>query len=270
MDLAAYLARIGYVGTPRVDLPTLHDIHRAHLRALPYENLDVLLGQPGGVGIQGGYDKIVTGGRGGWCYEMNGLLGWALSEIGFQVTRMSGAVSRTERGEISHGNHLVLRVDLDQPYIADVGFGDGMLEPIPLRAGTYSRAGFDFRLETLDADWWRFHNHPFGGAPYFDFTLATARDEDLATTCQWLRTSPESIFTQVAIVQRHTPEGLVVLLGRMLRRIQPDGKSHTLIGSSEELVDVLAREFGLDLPEAATLWPAICAKHDELFGGPPA
>ena len=94
---------------------------------------------------------------------MNGLLGWALNEIGFTVTRMAGAVGRTERGEISHGNHLVLRIDLDRPYIADVGFGDGTLEPVALVAGPMTVAGYDFRLEQLDADWWRFHNHALGG-----------------------------------------------------------------------------------------------------------
>ena len=83
MDLDAYLARIGYAGTPRVDLETLGAIHRAHLLAIPYENLDVQLGRPGDVSLRHAFDKLVTARRGGWCYEMNGLLGWALNEIGF-------------------------------------------------------------------------------------------------------------------------------------------------------------------------------------------
>ncbi|MDO8378865.1 arylamine N-acetyltransferase [Phenylobacterium sp.] len=269
MDLSAYLARIGYAGTPRVDLPTLHDLHRRHLQAIPYENLDVQLGRPGGVDIEDAYDKIVTRRRGGWCYEMNGLFGWALREIGFDVTRMAGAVGRDERGAISHGNHLVLRVDLDRPYLADVGFGDGMLEPIPLLAGGYSRAGYDFRLEQVDADWWRLHNHALGGAPYFDFTLETAREEALAATCQWLRTAPESVFTQFPIVQRHTRDGLVIILGRTLRRIRPGERTQALIDTADQFVEVLARDFGLDVPEMRSLWPAICAKHEELFGEKP-
>lgn len=268
MDLDAYLARIGYPGTPRVDLETLTAIHRAHLLAIPYENLDVQLRRPGDVTVQHAFDKLVTRRRGGWCYEMNGLFGWALSEIGFSVTRMAGAVARMERGEISHGNHLVLRVDLDRPYIADVGFGDGTIEPVPLVAGPMRVAGYDFRLEPLDADWWRFHNHALGGAPYFDFTLETASDAALNTTCQWLRTSPESIFTQFPIVQRHTRDGLVIILGRTLRRIRPGERTQTLIETADAFVEVLAGEFGLDLPEMRALWPAICAKHEALFGQP--
>ena len=266
MDLAAYLDRIGYAGTPRVDLETLRTIHRAHLLAIPYENLDVQLKAQGDVTVAHAFEKLVTRRRGGWCYEMNGVLGWALSEIGFAVTRLSGAVARMERGEASHGNHLVLRVDLDQPYIADVGFGDGVLEPIPLAAGDHRVAGYDFKLEQVDADWWRLHNHALGGAPYFDFTLETAREETLAATCQWLRTAPESVFTQFPIVQRHTPDGLVIILGRTLRRVRPGERTQTLIESADQFGEILTGEFGLDVPQMTALWPAICAKHEELFG----
>jgi N-hydroxyarylamine O-acetyltransferase len=77
----------------------------------------------------------VTRRRGGWCYEMNGLMDWALREIGFKVTRMAGGVMRASVGDGVVGNHLVLKVDLDRPYLADVGFGDGLVEPIPIEPG---------------------------------------------------------------------------------------------------------------------------------------
>ena len=41
---------------------------------------------------------------------------------------------RSSQGDASLGNHLVLRVDLDEPWLADVGLGDGALEPLRLRA----------------------------------------------------------------------------------------------------------------------------------------
>lgn len=265
MDVQAYLDRIGYAGIPRVDLATLRDLHRRHLQAIPYENFDVQLRRPGSLDPQRAYDKIVGGGRGGWCYEMNGLLAAMLREIGFTVTEMAGAVLRSERGESSHGNHLVLRVDLDQPYIADVGFGDGTLEPVPLSAGNYHCAGFDFRIEQLEDGWLRFHNHPQGGAAYFDFQDAPAQRAQLEATSHWLRTSPESIFTQTALAFRHHPGGVRVLLGRTLNQVTPDHKTSKIIETADELVAILREEFSLDLPEAASLWPAICAKHEELF-----
>ena len=266
MDLAAYLVRIGYDGQPRPDLATLKAVHRAHLQAIPYENLDVHLGRPGGIEIADAFDKLVTRRRGGWCYEMNGLLGWALQEIGFEVTRLCGGVMRGERGDDAVGNHLVLLVQIDgEPWIADTGLGDGIFEPIPLKEGPHQVAGFDFQLERLDKEWWRLRNHDMGGAPYFDFTLAPADPARLARVCQWLRTSPESMFTQLLMAFRFTPDGVVSLLGRVLRRIQPGRKTEHLIATPEELVATLHSEFGLDVPEAATLWPAICATHEVAF-----
>lgn len=266
MDVQAYLDRVGFTGRARPDLETLTALHRGHLRAIPYENLDVQFGRPPSLDPQAAFDKLVTARRGGWCYEMNGLLAAVLDDIGFKVTRMEGAVGRMERGEISHANHLVLKVDLDRPYIADVGFGDGVLEPVPLAFGEHACAGYGFRLEDLDGLWLRFHNHAFGGAPYFDFTLAPARPEQLGKTCNWLATSPDSIFVQTALAFRHRPDGIVALLGRTIGEVTPAGKTRRLIGSADEFVAVLNREFGLDTPQAADLWPAICLKHDELFG----
>ena len=135
MDLDAYLERIGYEGEPRIDLDTLRAIHRAHLLAIPYETLDVSLGRGASRDPDVIFDKLVTRRRGGWCYEMCGLLGMALDEIGFDVTPLAGGVERVVRGDSAVGNHLVLLVTLDEPYLCDVGFGDGLLEPIELRAG---------------------------------------------------------------------------------------------------------------------------------------
>ncbi len=267
MDVQAYLDRIGYAGVPRVDLATLAELHRRHLRAIPYESLDVLLGAPPGLDPAAAYDKIVRRGRGGWCYEMNGLLAAMLRAIGFQVTEMAGAVLRVERGAITLGNHLLLRVDLDRPYLADTGFGDGMIEPVPMTPGAYHRGGFDFRVEPLgDEGWMRFHNHAHGGAAYYDFQNRPADPNQLLATSRWLSHSPDSIFTQTALAFRHGEGEVVSLVGRTLNHIRPGGRSGRLIATEREFVEILRREFGLDLPEAARLWPAICVKHEQLFG----
>jgi N-hydroxyarylamine O-acetyltransferase len=269
MDLQAYLDRIGFEGTPRPDLATLRALHRRHLLAIPYENLDVQLGRPVTRDPADAFAKLVGRRRGGWCYEMNGLLGAALDAVGFKVTRLAGGVHRMVRGDEMVGNHLVLLVHLDgEPWIADVGFGDGPLEPYPLREGAFRVAGFDFRLERLDPTWWRFHNHPWG-APTFDFTTSPADADQLEARCRWLQTAPDSNFVLNAVVQRHVPDGLLQLRGRGFRRVSPSGDiQDRLIGSPEAYVALLADEFGLDLPEAADLWPRICARHDELFAAP--
>ena len=58
----------------------------------------------------------------------------------------------------------------------------------------------------------------------------------------------------------------MIILGRTLRRVRPGERTQTLIESADAFTDVLTREFGLDVPEAAALWPAICEKHEALFG----
>src|SRR5690349_13822179 len=100
MQLSAYLDRIGYGGPVRADLATLKALHRAHLLTIPYENLDVQLGRRVTTDPADAYDKIVRRGRGGWCYEMNGLFAWALGEIGFSVIRMAGAANRELLGDV--------------------------------------------------------------------------------------------------------------------------------------------------------------------------
>jgi N-hydroxyarylamine O-acetyltransferase len=269
MRLAAYLERVGFEGTPRADLDTLRRLHRAHVLAIPYENLDVQLRRPVSLDARDVYEKLVERRRGGWCYEMCGLLAWALEEIGFRVTRMEGAVWRAQLGEISVGNHLVLRVDLERPYLADVGLGDGILEPVPLAVGPIRQGWLEFRLEQLGESWWRFHNHPHGAAPSFDFRNAPGRAETFAAQCERLQTDPASNFVLNAVCKRHVPDRIEELRGRTRRTVRDTGVEQRLLESADEYVDTLARVFGLDLPEAASLWPCIVARHEELFGARP-
>ncbi|HET6969977.1 MAG TPA: arylamine N-acetyltransferase [Phenylobacterium sp.] len=246
-------------------------VHRAHAFAIPYENFDVQLGRPLTPDPAAAFDKIVRRRRGGWCYEMNGLLGAALQAIGFKVTRLAGAAVRGIMGDEAIGNHLVLLVDLDgEPWIADVGFGDGSRDPFPLREGPVVSDGYAYALERLDADWWRFQNHPDGGAPHFDFRLEPADPALLAAKCLELQASPGSPFVLNAIAQRHYGDEVRMLRGRVFRRVRPGWVDESLIDSAADLVALLQREFDLDLPEAATLWPRICARHDEVFAAAPA
>jgi N-hydroxyarylamine O-acetyltransferase len=269
VDLRAYLDRIGFEGEARVDAPTLAALHRAHLLAIPYENFDVQFGRPLTPDPEAAFEKIVRRRRGGWCYEMNGLFGAALQAVGFSVTQLAGGVRRDLMGEVMVGNHLVLKVDLDgETWIADVGFGDGAFEPFRLAEGPLRAGGFECRLEKLDDAWWRFHNHEFGGAPNFDFTLEPATPALLAEKCQWLQTWAESPFVLNATAQRHRPGEILVLRGRMLKRVRPDRTEDQLIGSAEEYVAILDREFDLQLPEVAGLWPRIAARHEQLFAQP--
>jgi N-hydroxyarylamine O-acetyltransferase len=265
MNLKAYLDRIAYDGPLNRDAATLAALHRAHLRAVPYENLDVQLGRPVTTAIPAIYDKIVTRSRGGWCYEMNGLFGWALGEIGFNVTRCAGAVLRCDRGEEAVGNHLVLKVVLEEGiYLADVGFGDGPIDPIFVVSGPFVSHGFEFALSRHDEGWWRLNHHTHGAAASFDFTLNPADEALLSERCVWLQSAVASPFVQNAVLQHHAADCIWQMRGRVLRQVTPTGKTDHLVASAAEYVAVLSEVFALKLPEAADLWPKICARHEEL------
>jgi N-hydroxyarylamine O-acetyltransferase len=266
MDLQAYLDRIGFAGVPRPDLATLRAIHRGHALSISYENLDVQLGRPLTTSPAEAFDKIVRRGRGGWCYEMNGLMGAVLDEIGFKVTRLAGGVHRMIRGDDAVGNHLVLLVELaDGPWIADVGFGDGSRDPFPLKDGPIVSDGYAYRLQGLADGWWRLHNHPNGAAPTFDFNVEPADPALLAAKCEELQTSPASVFVMTAIAQRHMGGEIRLLRGRAFRRLDGGVKHDSLIDTADDFVALLKREFELDVPEAAGIWDRVCARHDELF-----
>jgi arylamine N-acetyltransferase len=265
MKVDAYLNRIAYDGPMRPDLAMLTALHRAHLKAIPYENLDVQFGRPVTTEIAPIFDKIVNHRRGGWCYEMNGLFGWALAELGFNVTRSAGAVMRERLGCAAIGNHLVLKVEFEEgTFLADVGFGDGPLDPIFVISGPFVSHGFEFALSKHENGWWRMHNHKAGGAASFDFNMEPADEARLSERCFWLQSSPESGFVQNAVLQHHVDDGLWMMRGRVLRKLTPTAQKDYLVESAAEYVGVLSEVFDLRLPQAADLWPKICARHEAI------
>ncbi|MFZ5618365.1 MAG: arylamine N-acetyltransferase family protein, partial [Pseudomonadota bacterium] len=133
MKLSRYLDRIGYSGSQAPSPETLKALMRSHVLSIPFENLDVQLGRPLNTDVAAAYDKIVDRRRGGWCYEMNGVFGWALREMGFDVMRMGAGVLRDAKGDFAIGNHLCLRVECEETFLVDVGFGGSLIAPFPLR-----------------------------------------------------------------------------------------------------------------------------------------
>ena len=261
-ELQRYCARISYDGPREPTFDTLAALHRAHLLSIPYENLDIHLGRPLSLDPAAMFTKLVDQRRGGWCYEMNGTLGQALTAMGFDVRFVSGAVHRATRGEAALGNHLVLIVTLDKPWIVDVGFGDGFLEPLPLEPGTYRQGFLEYRV-SVDGDWWRVDNHEYGGADGFDFTLEPRTIDTFAAQCHALQTSPESPFVQTTVCERFVPGGLAMIRGAVLREVTSSGVVTRTVQDADDYVSVLRDRFALDVPEMRAKWPAIWARHLE-------
>jgi len=269
MNLQRYLARIGYCAEPRPDIATLRGLLRAHVCSVPFENLDVQLGRPLTTAVADAYDKIVGRRRGGWCYEQNGLFGWALSEIGFEVTRVAAAVMRGDLGDAAHANHLALLVREPEgagTFLADVGFGGGLFEPLRLAENDAWHEPFRVGLRRLDDGHWQFWEDAGDGEFSYDFHPKAASENALARKCEFLQTDPGSSFVLNLVVQIRAPGRHTSLRGRVLTRRDAAGEEVTTLSSPDQLVQILASEFGLDLPEIADRWPAIVERHERLFG----
>lgn len=121
--------RLDYSGSRTPDAQTLRAVHRAHLYAVPFENLDITLGRPISLDRDAVFEKIVTRRRGGFCYELNGLFARLLWALGFRVTLLAARDSHEDGSFGPEFDHRTLRVtcpgDGDQiPWLADVGWGD--------------------------------------------------------------------------------------------------------------------------------------------------
>src|SRR5262245_46042277 len=251
MKLADYLASIGFEGDARPDFATLAAIHRLHANAIPFENLDVQLRRKLTPDVEAAFDKLVTRRRGGWCYEHNGLLGWALGAIGFDVVRASAGVMREAAGDAQMGGHLCLIVQLERRWLCDVGFGGSMAAPLPLEAGERRDAPYRIGLRESGDGYWRFWESD-GGAPFsFDFRDAPADEALIAARCADQQTNEASPFVKNLVVQQRAGDTHASLRGRVLSETGSDRK-HKL-ASADELVALLRSRFRLDVPEAADL-----------------
>ncbi|HEY6175060.1 MAG TPA: arylamine N-acetyltransferase, partial [Kofleriaceae bacterium] len=124
IDLDRYFARIGYDGPRDATLATLNGIANAHVQAIPFENLDVLLGRGIDLDLDAVQRKLVDDRRGGYCFEQNSLLLAVLGELGFEARPLSARVRmQRPRDFVPARTHLVVRVELDGPWLADVGIG---------------------------------------------------------------------------------------------------------------------------------------------------
>ena len=255
MNAPAYLERIAYSGSTESTPETLRALHRAHMFAVPFENLDIHIGR--NIICDEGHflHKIVEQRRGGFCYELNGAFAALLRELGFQVTLLSARVTRADGGDGPEFDHLTLRVDLDEPWLADVGLGDSFLEPLRLQPNieqpqigriyrlTQSRliqSGYVFHMEVKSGDDWK---------RQYSFTLRPRQLSDFAAMCHYQQTSPESHFTQNRICSRATPTGRITLSNGKLIETQ-NGSRQEKILIDEDRTACLRDLFGVVLTDS--------------------
>ncbi len=217
MDVTAYLDRIQYRGALMPSHATLAELHQAHLRSVPFENLDIHLGIPIVLELDRLFEKIVCQKRGGFCYELNGLFAALLESLGFRVARLSARVSTVEALGPEF-DHLTLAVECPADndgvrWLADVGFGDCFLSPLQLdERGDQEDDVRAYRIDH-DGDYRWLWQRDYDGvwSQQYRFTFQPHTLAEFAPMCEWMQTSPESSFTQRRVITRVTLDGRVTL-----------------------------------------------------------
>ena len=254
MELAAYLNRIQYLGTVKPDAQTLDGLQLAHMLKVPFENLNIGLKRPIRLDRQSLWDKIVIQRRGGFCYEVNGLFGWLLEEIGFDVTHLNAPDYHPEDDSFGIDfDHLVLLVRVPNEttrWLADVGWGDTFTHPLDIDSLEWQEQGLRaYRLEPFRDGyqlWQRGYHGEIERQYYFDLTPHQFPAEYEAA-CLYHQTSPESIFTRKQIISRLTEDGRVSLDSGHLILTKNGERSERPFENEEEFHTLLKQYFDITL-----------------------
>lgn len=253
MDPDAYLRRVQCPERSDPSIETLARLHRAHLHTVPFENLDIPLGRSISLSPTAMFEKIVSRRRGGFCYELNGLFAWLLQEIGFRVEMLSGRVF--DGGQPGpEFDHMALLVDVGVPVIADVGFGDCFLEPLPLDSQERFQDGHWYRFVAGEGNWTLERRKPDSDwEPQYRFTLQPRQLAEFEPMCHYQQTSPDSVFTRKSVCSLATPEGRISLSNGRLIVTTQGGREERRITSEAEYRELLERHFGMELAAEAEL-----------------
>lgn len=258
--LDAYFARIGYTGPRDPTLATLTAIHQHHARAIPYENLDVLLGRPISLDPAAIERKLVHERRGGYCFEQNALLCSVLRTLGFHVTTHIARVRWQIPADVCTAlTHMVLRVDLgERAFVADVGFGSrslvaplafefdreqsGSIEPRRL----IQRGPVIVHQSLHEGAWSDVYQFSPEEIPAVDFEVGN-----------WFTSShPQSRFKQNLALARAGTDCRYAILNREFAIRYADGRAEKrTLTDPDELLAVLAEYFGLHFPPGTRFGP---------------
>ena len=248
-DLSAYCQRIGFKGELRADLATVQGLMQQQLRTVAFENLDVLAGKVISLQPEAIVEKIIARGRGGYCYEVNGLFAMALSALGiaYQWVAARPMFYPMKRPR----THAALIVSVDgAEYLCDLGFGSyGIRAPLRVDVldtptaqdhDTYqlTQNGHDLVLQALvDGEW----------ANQYGFTRCPVEWVDFAPA-NWLNsTHPDAVFTQKPLIVLFTTTGRKVLFGDNFKQIDHGQVTQYSITPAQQ-ADCLATHFHLQRP----------------------
>jgi len=264
----AYLTRIGIAAVPQAGPAELAQVQAAHRQAIPFENLDIPLGRGVRCDPASIFDKLVTGRRGGYCFEHNRLLSDMLGAMGFTSRILLARVLLGDPPEATPRTHCLVLVRFgDGDWIADAGFGGSYAPPMRLADGetSVSGDGAQHRLTRigengdLPGSWLLERKGPKlatdgrvqsddAWEKQFAFDTVQVADADLALGNHWAATHPTSRFTNVTVASICLSDGFASMVDRQLTVWRKgEGAERNLIATPEDYRETLASCFGIAL-----------------------
>jgi len=255
-ELNAYLDRIEWGRDTPPTLDTVGALLQAHMMHIPFENLDVLLGRPVRLDLDGLRDKLVRARRGGYCFEHMTLFAAVLEALGFRPVRHSArVVLRLPRTE-SPRTHMFLTLAVkDETFVLDPAFGGTAAAlPIPLIECAPSGPGDATHWMVREGGYW-IMRHLVGGR-HTDGWVSTLEQDypaDFELASHFTATHPSSGFVNHLMLSVLKPDGRIGIIDRDVTVRRGGDIQSFQIADRAALRAILTEHFGFDLPDVEGL-----------------
>jgi N-hydroxyarylamine O-acetyltransferase len=233
-----------------------------HPAAIPFENLDPLLGQPVRLDLPSLQKKLLSEGRGGYCFEHNLLLMAMLRELEYSVKGHAARVLwNNPEGASGPLTHMVLTVEIGgTSYLVDAGFG-GLTPTAPLKLKTEVEQASPhetYRLMNQDGLWQLDAKIGDAWKALYQFDLSEQTLADYEGMNQFVSADPGSAFTRELRVAL-SPSGRRVALQNNRLTIHAEGEEpqRRVLQDLTEIREVLVDVFGIALPASELLDPKL-------------
>jgi len=245
----SYLERIRYSGYLSTTVDSLAAIQESQLQTIPFENFDICLNRKIFTTPSALLNKLIGTRRGGYCFELNGLLLMALQSFGFEARALLARVHIS--GKPTGRGHQISLVNINgKPWIVDVGFGaDTPSIPMPLTINVpVSNNGqtfrltenelFGFMLQCKNGEIWK---------DLYSFELNHVCLGDIEYGNHFASTSKKTIFTHARVAAIQVPNGVVTLLNHTVKK-SIEGKEILIrLEENESYIQALETHFGIEL-----------------------
>ena len=251
IDIDQYMERIDCMREYRPSLRFLKKLLRQHQLHIPFENLDIHIGNQIILEVNRVFDKIIGERRGGFCYELNGLFYHLLLELGFEAKLISARVFSEDGTLGQEFDHMAIIVFLDeQQWLVDVGFGRSFMSPIEFVMDKIQMIQNEyFKIVELPDHSYKLQSSydSFSFTDEYTFTKKPRQFVEFIGMCQYHQTSPKSHFTRKKVISQTTKEGRLTLSDDKFIVNKMGKKEEFPVLNNDQFLVLLKEHFGITL-----------------------